>query len=168
VVRKGSLAGFDEGGIRGFARLEDESREIDFWGARQAWSGWQPSALTGGPVAKAGQAGLRFRLASRRHNDIGFLHFDETAAAAGLEFAEDGVHLFLGVDELDADGKVIGQLDDVGCVYAVAGAETGYSLHRGGAGDALAEEEIHDAGVDRDSVAPGGIAQVESDFHRLA
>src|SRR3954467_8240977 len=79
---------------------------------------------------------------SERHDNVGLLHLNQAAPAAGLQLGHDGVDLLPGIDELDANGQMIGEFDDMRGVDAMPCAEPRYALHRGGARDPLAEQEI--------------------------
>jgi hypothetical protein len=47
------------------------------------------------------------------------------------------------------------------------GAETGDALDHRGSGDSAVEEEVEDAGVDRNAVMLCSVAEVEGDFNGL-
>ena len=49
-----------------------------------------------------------------RNNDVGLVHLDQSATAALLQLRQDRVGLLAGLDELDLDGQMIGDLQDVG------------------------------------------------------
>ena len=102
------------------------------------------------------------------NNDRGFLDFDEARTGPLLEFRQNLVHLFARLNELDFDGEMIGDLEDVRGMNAVPGAESRNALHHRGACDATVKEVVENAGVDRNPVMLRSIAQVERDFNGLS
>ena len=102
------------------------------------------------------------------NNDGGFLDFDEAGSCPLLEFRHNLVHLFARLNELDFDGEMIGDLEDVRGMNAVPGAESRNALDHCGACDAAAKEVVENAGVDRNPVMLRSIAQVERDLNGLS
>jgi len=98
------------------------------------------------------------------NDDRGFLNFDEAGAGAQLQLCENVVDLFAGLDELDFDGQIVGDLEDVSRVDAVRLAEAGDAFDDGRAGNAAVKEEVEDAGIDGDSVVLCSIAEIDGDF----
>jgi hypothetical protein len=96
------------------------------------------------------------------------LYLDEAAVGAILQLGQEGVDFFSGLDELDFDGEMVGNLQDVGGVEAMRGAETGYTLEDRGSVNAVVEEEVEQAGVDRDAVMFGAIAEIDGDLDGFA
>lgn len=96
------------------------------------------------------------------------LHFDEAAVGALLEFGQEGIDFFFCLDELDLDGEMVGDFEDVRGVETVRGAESGYTFEHRGPVDAVVEEEVEQAGVNRDAVMSGAIAEIDGDFDGFA
>lgn len=103
-----------------------------------------------------------------RNDDRGFLHFDQAGGGSLFELGKDCIDLFARLDELDLDGKVIGDFEDVGRVHAMRGAESSDSLGHRCAGDSGVEEEIEDRGVDGNAVVFRSITEEERNFYRFA
>jgi len=94
----------------------------------------------------------------------GVLNLDDAAAGALVQFGQEGVDLLARLDELDLDGQVVGDLQDVRGVDAMRGAEAGYAFEHGCAIDAVLEQEVQQGGVDGDAVVLGAIAKIDGDF----
>lgn len=98
------------------------------------------------------------------NDDRGFLDFDKSRAGAHFELGEDFVYFFARLDELDFDGELVRDIEDICGVKAVRVTEACHSFDDGGPGDSLMKEEVEDAGIDGHSVVLGPIAEVEGDF----
>jgi hypothetical protein len=59
---------------------------------------------------------------------------------------------------------MVGDFDQIGRVQVMVRAKAGYAFGDRGSGDAAIEEEVEDAGVERDAVVGGSFAQVDGDF----
>src|ERR1017187_4818394 len=81
-----------------------------------------------------------------------FLQLDQAGADPFLELRENGIDFFARFDEFDLDGEMIGNLENMGGMDTVRVAKTGNALGDCGSGDSAVEEEVEDAGVDRNSV----------------
>jgi hypothetical protein len=103
-----------------------------------------------------------------RDEDGCLLHFDDAAAGALFQFRNEGVDLLAGLNELDFDGKVIGDIEEMERVEAVCRTETGNSLEDAGAVNAGMEEKIDQAVVDGNPKVLGAIAKVNGDFDGFA
>jgi hypothetical protein len=102
------------------------------------------------------------------NDDRGFLHFDEAGGGSFFELGKDCFDLLARLDELDLDGKVIGDFENVGRVHAMRGAESSDSFGHCRAGNSGVEEEIEDRGVDGNAVVFRSITEEERDFYRFA
>jgi hypothetical protein len=103
-----------------------------------------------------------------RDKDGGFLHLDDAAAGAFFQLGQELVDFLTGLNELDLDGQMVGDIEDVGGVEAMRRSKAGHSFEDAGTVDAVLEEEIDEAGVDRDSVVFGAVAEVDGDFYGFA
>ena len=108
------------------------------------------------------------RLGFGGYDDGGFLDFDEAGTGTLFEFGQNFVHFFARLNELDLDGEIIGDLEDVRGMEAVRGSESCNTLEDRGACDAAVKKIVENAGVDRDTVMLGSIAQVDRDFNGLS
>lgn len=100
--------------------------------------------------------------------DGGFLNLNEARAGSLFELGQESVDFLAGFNELDLDGQMVRDFEDVRGVKAMRGTESGDAFEDRGAIDAAVEEEVEDAGVDRDTVVLCTVAEVDGNFEGLA
>ena len=93
-----------------------------------------------------------------------FLGLDEARAGQFFKLGKDGTDFFMALDELDFDGQLVGDFDQISGVKMVICAETGNALGDRGSGHTAIEKEVENTGVERNALMSGSIAEIDGDF----
>jgi hypothetical protein len=102
------------------------------------------------------------------HNDVCVLKLNQSGADPLLEFRQNPIHLFSRFNELDFDGKLIGNLKNVGGMQTVLRAKSSHAFYHGSAGNTAVKQIVEDAAVNGNPVVFSSIVQVKSNFHSLS